>query len=383
MNILDGTTLSLVNGLLVVVCGIAFLLETVIKRSDYAGRLWSMFFVALMLALFGYIVGSLEPQAWWGFPAGNGGFLLALGLLWSGARQANRRRPIWLLVFLAGAAVVIAGLLHGPAAGYWSGAFELFLGAAVFTGLAAFEFSRGALGRLPSARMLSVVLVFMAVYYATRAVAFLVLGYQHPAFDAIYGATTSTLIEIGLTVVGAITLSSIQADRFRSSSADADFGTDVTIDGVLAKDPFRTMAESWLARSIRERTALVLMIVEIADLSEVNIAFGRAAGDSAIRLTGRLILAHTPTATLVGQITPRRFALLMEASPRYAPETIADRIGDAVLSTPVDSDDRFRVSTFRGIAFTHASGARYDDLLRTAAEAVAVDKAAARAIARE
>jgi FOG: GGDEF domain len=384
MIALDATTLGLMNGLLVLVCGIAFLVETLIRRSDEVGRLWSMFFLGLIFALFAYLVGAFEPDAWWAYPAGNGAFIAAFGFFWAGARRANGHRRL-LLPPLVGAVVVLgAGLLHGPGSGYWTGAAELFVGVAVLSALLAVEFSRGALRRLASARLLSGALALMVLYYGSRTVALLALGPADPFYDSVYGAATSTLIEACLTVLAAITLSSIQADRFRRAGyVDADYGTSVTIDGMLSPSSFRELAESWLVRSIRERVTLVLLLVELADLSEVNLAFGRAAGDAAIRLTGRLAFAHAPTAALVGHLSPRRFALLMELPTGDAVEAIADRIGDAVLSTPIDEHDRFRASTFRGIATTRTTGGRYDDLFRAASDAVAVDKAAARALAED
>ncbi len=377
-------SLAIVNALIVLVCGVAFLLETMIRRSDDVGRLWSMFFIGMIFALFGYIVGASQPDAWWAFAAGNGAFVGSLALVWVGARRANKRSGLVVVGIVAALVVAVGGLLHGPGHGYWTGALELFGGAAVFCGLSAVEFSRGSLARLPSARVLAVGLGIMTVYYVTRAIGFVALGPEHPLWEAVYGAATSTLIETALTALGAMTLSSIQADRFRNGSAHAaEYGTSVSIDGILNAASFRSQAESWLVRSIRSRTTLVLLVIELADLSEVNTAFGRAAGDGAIRLTGRLVLTHAPTASLVGHLSPRRFALVMELSTGDTAEAIADRIGDGVLSTPVDEQDRFRASTFKGVATTRTSGARYDDLYRAALEAVAVDKATARALAEQ
>lgn len=381
---LDLSSLAIANAIIVLVCGIAFLLETLIRRSDEVGRLWSMFFIGMVFALFAYIVGASTEEAWWAFAAGNGAFVGSLGLIWAGARRANKRRSLLVLVLVAALATVVAGLLHGPGLGYWTGAVELFLGVALFCGLPSWEFARGELGRLPSARVLAVGLGLMTAYSATRAVGFVTLGPDNATWDALYGAATSTLIETALAALGAMTLSTIQADRFRRAAVlDADFGVRVTIDGMLTAEEFRGQAESWLLRAIRSRTTLVLLLVELADLSEVNRAFGRAAGDAAIRLTGRFALTHAPTATIVGHLSPRRFALLMELPTTDSVDAIADRIGDAVLSTPVDEQDRFRASTFRGSATTRSHGARYDDLYRAAAEAVAVDKARARALAEE
>lgn len=378
---LDLATLSLVNALVVLVCGVAFLLETIIRRSDEVGRLWSMFFIGLVFALFAYLVGSGESGAWWAFAAGNGAFVGSLGLLWAGARRAGGRRPLLGVVLAAIVVTVAAGLLEGPGHDYWTGAVALFTGVAVFCALAAGEFARGLLSRLTSARVLAVALGIMSMYNLTRAIGYLTLGPDDPVWDAIYGAAPSTLVETAVTALGAMTLSSMQAERFRRTTAlDADYGTRVTIDGMLSAEDFRAQAESWLLRSLRTRTTLVLLLVELADLSEVNLAFGRAAGDAAIRLTGRLALTHAPTAALVAHLSPRRFALLMELPARDSIEAIADRISDAVLSTAIDEQDRFRVSTFRGIATTRTSGVRYDELYEAAAQAVAIDLAEGRAL---
>lgn len=382
MNLtMDIPSLAIVNGIIVLVCGIAFLLETMVRRSDEVGRLWSMFFVGLILALFAYLVGSTVPEAWWAYAVGNGAFAGSIGLVWVGARRANQRRGSMLLLNGTAVAVAAFGLFQGPGHGYWTGALALFTAASLLCGLSAFELARGSLGRLPSSRVLSIALGLMSVYYATRTVGFVLLGPDHPVWDAVYGPATSTLIETALTALGAMTLSSIQADRFRTTSVlDAEYGTTVSIDGVLGPKDFRAQAEAWLVRSIRTRTTLVFMLVELADLSEVNTAFGRAAGDAAIRLTGRVVLLHAPTAAVIGHLSPRRFALLMELRTDDSADAIADRIADSVLSTPVDDQDRFRASTFQGIATTRTSGARYDDLYRAAADAVAVDKARVRAL---
>lgn len=385
MNLaLELSTLSIVNALVVLVCGIAFLLETVIRRSDDVGRLWSMFFIGLVFALFAYLVGTGEPAAWWAFAGGNGAFVASLGLLWAGGRRADGRRPLLGVVLGAAVLTLAVGLLHGPGHGYWTGALALFAGAAVFCGLAASEFMRGPLGRLPSARVLAVALGVMAVYNLTRSIGYLVLGPEDPVWDAVYGAAASTLLETAVTALGAMTLSSVQAERFRRTAVrNADYGTRVTINGMLSAADFRAQADSWLTRSVRTRTVLVLLLVELADLSEVNLAFGRAAGDAAIRLTGRIALSQAPTAALVGHLSPRRFALLLELPPHDSVEAIAGRIGHAVLSTPIDEQDRFRASTFHGIATTRSSGARYDDLYGAAVDAVARDQAAGRALAEQ
>jgi len=171
----------------------------------------------------------------------------------------------------------------------------------------------------------------------------------------------------------------VQTDRFGRPAGGPVSTRDVApLDGILGPRAFRELAESWLLRSVRERTTLVLLVLEVADLDEINIAFGRGAGDGAIRVTARVTATNAPAAALIGRLSARRFGLLMASPTSDSIEEVAHRIGDAVLNATVDDRDRFRVTTFHGTATTRASGCRYDDLLRLAADALALDAAEAR-----
>jgi GGDEF domain-containing protein len=373
MSTLDATTLFVVGGLVILVCGISFLLETLLRRNDAVGRLWSVFFLSAMFSVFAYLVVSFDAATWWANAAGNGAYVAAIGLIWSGARRANGRGSLLAVPVLLGVAVAVASLVPGAAGGFWAGSFEMFSGIGIVGLLGAVEFSRGDLSRLLAARVLTVLLGGMGLYYVGRAIAFATLGPDHPVFTDYFGTAVSTLVEICFAVIGTIMLASVQGDRFSHlGEDDAEVGARLRIDGILGASAFRELAETWLLRSIRERTILVLLVVEVADLEEINTAFGRAAGDAAIRTTGRIALTHASTASLVGHLSPRRFALLLELPTKDSVDAIAGRIGDSVLGAVIDDQDRFRASTFCGIATTRTSGARYADLLDAAVDAAAV-----------
>jgi GGDEF domain-containing protein len=385
MSYLDPTTLFTVSGLVICITGVFFILETLLKRNDQVGRMWSVFYIGAIFSVFAMLVADSGPGTWWAYAVGHGFYVTALGFIWAGSRVANRRRSSLIPIpILLGLVVIVARLIAGPDAATSGGSTEMYVGAAVFFALAAVESARGGLGRLPGGRLLSIMLVLASLYYGSRAVTLLVLGAEDPTFLSLFGDSSASLFEIAIAVIGTLTLSAIQGDRFRQAAiAQAEFGARVAIDGVLVRETFRELAETWLMRSIRERITLVLLLVEVADLAEVNVAFGRASGDAALRTTGRLSLVHAPTAALIGHVSPRRFAILMELPTNDSVEAIADRIADSVLSTPIDDQDRFRASTFCGIATTRTSGARYDDLLRAATEAVSIDRDAIRASAED
>lgn len=381
MNSLDPTTLFVVAGLIICITGVYFILETLLRRNDQVGRMWSVFYVGAIFAVFAMLVGDSSPSTWWAYAVGHGFYVAALGFIWTGTRLANRRRSSLLPIpVLLGAVVIVLRLLAGPGAATAGGSFEMYLGASIFFALAAHEGFRADLGRLTGGRLLATMLTVASLYYGARAVALLALGADNLDFQWVFGTSSASVVEIAVAVIGTLTLSAIQGDRFRQAAiAQAEFGARVAIDGVLVRETFRELSESWLMRSIRERLILVLLVVEVADLAEVNVAFGRAAGDAALRTTGRLTLVHAPTSALIGHVSPRRFAILMELPTHDSVEAIAGRIADAVLSTPIDDQDRFRASIFCGIATTRTVGARYDDLLRAATDAVRVDREAVRA----
>jgi diguanylate cyclase len=385
MTALDATTLFVVGGLVILVCGISFLLETLLRRNDAVGRLWSVFYLSAIFSVFAYLVVSFDAANWWAVSAGNGAYVAAIGLIWSGARRANGRSSLLAVPVALGAVVTVASLIPGASGGFWAGSFEMFLGIAIVGGLGAFEFSRGELSRMLASRVLAVLLGGMGAYYAARAIAFVALGPESAIFTDYFGTAVSTLVEICFAAIGTIMLSSVQGDRFsKLGQDDVEVGGRLRLDGILSPSAFRELAETWLLRSIRERTTLVLLLIEVADLEAINTAFGRAAGDAAIRTTGRIALTHASTASLVGHLSPRRFALLLELPTNDSVEAIAGRIGESVLGAMVEDADRFRASTFCGIATTRTSGARYADLLAAAAAAavVAAEDAAA-AVAAE
>ncbi|WP_309709357.1 GGDEF domain-containing protein [Pseudolysinimonas sp.] len=374
MSVLDTTTLFLVGGLVIVGCGVTFLLETLLRHNDAVGRMWSVFYLGAMFTLFAYAVVSLDPSTWWAGPAANGAYVTALGFIWVGARLANGRRSLVFVPVAVGALVTVTALVPGETGGQWAGAVEMFLGVATVTILSAIEFARGDLPRLLASRVITVLTGGIGLYYLGRALMIALLGPDHEVFLAYFGSEASTLIEIGFAVIGTIMLSSIQNDRFAQLNEDeVEAGARLRIDGIMSARQFRQLAETWLLRAIRERTTLVLLLIDVADLEAINTAFGRAAGDAAIRTTGRIALTQAPTASLVGHLSPRRFGVLFELPANDSVETIAHRIGEGVLGAAIDDRDRFRASTYRGIATTRTSGARYGDLLVAATEAVTLE----------
>lgn len=361
---LDITTVAAMSGLVVILCGITFVLNTTLRRNDAVGRIWSVAFVAAILETVAYTVEGLQPAAWWAIAVGNGAFVLALGMLWSGYRAANGRRPLYTVALVVGALVAVAVLTRGPSGGVWAGAVELFVGAAAFAGLGFAETLRGWMVRSVNARIVGIASLTLALYYAARAALLPILGPGDPVFTVAFGSVSATMVSLGLFVIGTVTLSMVQMERFRRPGLDTP--SDSEAEGLLGPDRFRTLAEVWLRRAVRDQTTFALLLVELANIDEINLAFGRGLGDNAIRLMGRLAVGDAPAASLVGRLSRQRFAVLFAMEDDDDARVVAERINGDALTSPIDDADRFRAAAYIGITSTRAAGSRYEDLLETA-----------------
>ena len=53
---LDGPTLQMISGLIVILCGVSFIFNTALNRNDPPGRLWSLAFVGGIMVTLAYAV---------------------------------------------------------------------------------------------------------------------------------------------------------------------------------------------------------------------------------------------------------------------------------------------------------------------------------------
>ncbi len=69
----DLASVLVMTALVVNVSGILFIVETLLRRDEGAGRVWALAFLAGMLTTLSYIVWVQSPGAWWAVAVGNGG----------------------------------------------------------------------------------------------------------------------------------------------------------------------------------------------------------------------------------------------------------------------------------------------------------------------
>ena len=254
--LLDGPTLQMISGLIVILCGVSFIFNTAMTRNDPPGRLWSLAFVAGMMVAIGYGVFIINPHAWWSIAFANTCLVVTVGALWSGCRVYNGRSSGFPVVGGLALLVAVVSLLPGPGGDEWAGAAPLWLTVAVLGALGGYEALHGRMRRNVNGRILALVLFIVAVFYLSRAGTFLAVGVNHDTFRTYYDSGITSILNMSLIVTACIAVSILRAEGVGSNAVG-----DITVGihsaaGVLSATAFRQAAADHLERAGRAQLGL-------------------------------------------------------------------------------------------------------------------------------
>jgi diguanylate cyclase (GGDEF)-like protein len=374
--VIDRQTLLLVQGVVVAIAGVAFIVNNILRRNDKVGRTWSIAFISGILAALGYAVWAVVPGAWWGNAIGNAAVVLSMATMWSGCRQYNDRSSA-LGISLAGAVTTaLAALLPGADGGDWAGSEIEFAAVAIFSALAGVETSRFRMRRSVTARMLSVVFWGVCIYFSIRLVALLTVGENGALFTDYFGTVSATFVSITLVVLAAVSMSVLTTNRSVRGAGDIAAAEAPSLPGVLSAPDFDQHAEAWLLRAQRDRDPLVFLLVDIANLDDMNTAFGRSYGDEAIRAVARICVRTLPSAAIVGHLRGKSFLILTSAPAVGNEVVVAERLHTALVESPIDPIEGIRAVASCGLASTRTTGYAYTALRSQAAAALVSAKEA-------
>ncbi|SFS03963.1 hypothetical protein SAMN04487846_1730 [Microbacterium sp. cf046] len=318
---LDLDSVLVMTALVVNVSGILFIVETLLRRDEGAGRVWALAFLAAMLTTLAYIVWAQSPDAWWAIAVGNGAFVAGTGCMWLGCRRYNARRMGWssAAVAVAVVAAATAVFVAGPAAGDWAGALWMFVALIAFAGAGAVECLRGELRESRTAWVLSAVFAFQSLYYLSRTTAFLTSGPESSLFQSAFGTIPTSFVTVTLTIVAVVVTSVLRASRapMRGHLRPAGFGT--ARDGILAQDVFDG-AMTDLCERARWRSELVGVIaVRIDDLEQISTAFGSDVARAVTETWRTGVRRHAPSNSFVAEDGPTGLLVgVLVDSPRDA-----------------------------------------------------------------
>lgn len=372
---LDSATLQIMCGLLVILCGVSFIFNTALNRNDPPGRLWSLAFVGGIMVTLAYAVYVVSPEAWWTIAFGNAALVFCVGSLWAGSRVYNGRSSGFLLVGGLALVITVISFLPGAAGGEWAGAGPLWLVVALLGGLGGAESLRGRLRRNVNGRILAFVLLIVAGFYLSRALAFLLEGPDSDVFTSYFDSDTTSVLNMSLIVTASIAVSILRAEGVGSNAVG-----DITVGihsaaGVLSATSFQQAAADHLERAGRAELGLAIIGADIDNLPEINTAFGRAAGDEAIARFADTLRSSAPLMAQVGHPAAGRFYVLAAVSSATEARTITERIQNALVDGPLGDSYRIRLTASFGIADTFDHGYDLTELTTAVSSAIAQVKA--------
>jgi GGDEF domain-containing protein len=304
----------MMTALVVNVSGILFILETLLRRDEGAGRIWALAFLAGMLTTIAYLVWAQTPGAWWAGAVGNASFVASTGCMWLGCRRYNERRMTWssALVGAGVAAAATAVVVAGPQGGDGAGALWMFAALVGFAGLAAVECLRGALGESKTAWVLAFVLGFQSLYFISRTTAFLTSGPESPLFQSAFGTITTSVVTVTLTIVAVVVTSVLRSARAPMRGYLRPTSSSIS-DDILGEQAFAEYVVQLCERASRRAELVAVIAVRVDDLEQISTAFGsevaRAVSEtwrSGVRMhapTNAMVADDGPTGLLVGALT--------------------------------------------------------------------------------
>lgn len=356
---LDLETLLMARVLPMTVIAAIFATTSAMRHNDEANRAWTAAFAAA-LCVVGldalYAADGSAPLVV--VAASDASTVFAVGALWSGCRllDGQTRSYIWVAV-AAALLVALPTLVQSSVPDLTLSTTLRTAGAGGFAWLAGSELLRGKMRLNLNARILQVTFFAFGAWYVVAAALSASGVLQRPD---IY---STALPFSGLFLVSAVCLSALRVERagnWWSMSAEARRRT---ILGVLAPDALREDAADRIERATLAGRQVALVLAEIQHLDELNSAFGRQAGDSALVHFAGILRTRVPADALIGHLGAGRFVVLTVVSGPDTAPTIVDAIRTGLVESSVGEGMELRTDARFGIGQTTDSLATFDSLI--------------------
>ena len=299
-------SVMVMTALVVNVSGVLFILETLLRRDEGAGRIWSIAFLAAMLTTLAYTIWVQTDGAWWAIAVGNGAFVAGTGCMWLGCRRFNGRRMRWSSIIVA-AAVVAAALavaVEGEAGGDWAGALWMFVPLLAFAAAGSVECLRGDMRESRTAWVLGAVLGFQSLYYVSRTTAFVTSGPDSALFQAAFGTIPTSYLTVTLTIVAVVVTSVLRASRAPMRGYLRDARAVDEEEGIVSAASFSALLDGMCRRAARRQEPIAVTAVRLDDLDQISTAFGSDVAGAVAGTWRSGVRHHAPTNAVVAQDGP-------------------------------------------------------------------------------
>lgn len=298
------------------VAGGLFIAETLLRKDDGPGRLWSVAFLSGMATTLAYSAWAAGIGGMVAVALGNALFVNTAAWLWLGCRAFNSRsnRAAMIAVGVLVALVALAVLLEGPDGGDWAGWPAMALALVALTAVAAFEIIRRPLGRNSTARVLAVVFILVSLFYCARFIAYFLAPSLVRDDDGVLGVITASFVTVVFTIVGVVVTSVLRATRadLRSYAWMSDAG--VAADGILLAPTFGSWVRDLVERASWRSDLLIVIAVRLEDLGDIRKAFGATVAGEVVDAWRQGVRRFAPSTAIVGEDGPNCLMVVTRAS---------------------------------------------------------------------
>lgn len=325
-------------------------------RSSYAG--WWCAALAVFLggsAL--YLLNGTDHQ-WWANPLANVATLLGAACIWAGAGSLRQMRARWWQLAPVPLLVGIVSLFDDPSSNVWSGGSVFLPGMALLIALASWELWQLARetadydrdeAHLRIVHSLAVVSGLVALFYAGRGVAFVVVGQHADLFRIYFGTQVTTLLTTVLLALVSFSMSSLSTEQ-----QTRELRTRATRDGLtglLNRGEFLRRAARTLRHSRRAHMPAALILADLDHFKAINDRYGHAAGDRALQAFASACRSAVRSGDLVGRYGGEEFILLLPETPIERAEAVVSTISHTLRE--IETTDSASLPTVSyGIAMT-------------------------------
>lgn len=300
---IDLFTSTLMTALVSIVAGIVFIIDTLLRRDDGAGRIWSIGFLSGMSTTIAYALWADGAGGILAVAIGNALFVATAGCMWLGSRRFNERQMPWAVAVVVTGCLAVAGaavIREGDGSG-WGGWLVMSLVLISFLVCAAVESLRRPMGRIGTAWVLAVVFAVAAAFYIVRVSVFLVAGPESELFQTVFGTVVANGFTVVVTIVAVIATSVLRAPRAELRTYAWVNHVGVTSDGLMLAPTFASALRDVVERAEWRDELVAVISVRIQDLAQIRRAFGADVAGEVVHAWRQGVRRFAPSMGLVGE----------------------------------------------------------------------------------
>jgi diguanylate cyclase (GGDEF)-like protein len=308
--------------------GCLLLLSWLQHRSIVALALWAAGFITASLALALVIVGRDTIPDFWSIIVGNALLAAAYGILWSGARKFEGKKPSILLALL-GVALWLAACSIAPIYARPQARGVVIAAIAMsYTLLAVVELWRGRDDggwRWPIVLLLLGHAVFVPMHIPLAG------AWHHPDPSQVDLLTFAIFEGAFVAICSAYLFGGMAKDKIAARYRHASLTDPLT--GIANRRSFFETGERLLMRAGHAGQPTALLMFDLDRFKSINDGFGHQAGDAVLTAFCRLAAAQLRPTDLFGRIGGEEFAMLLPNTGEQDALRLAERLRTAFEAT--------------------------------------------------